>query len=125
MSEEALTAFCLQQPAPGAAKLNKRWAGSVFPQGVRFVLVLSPGHSRSVGTGFLVPCDKFFSPAWAPKEVFLLLEPPGHLFTVLLVVQPFPAKTLSLPLSPAGQVFSLSIVLEGKAAGSIELERPA
>ena len=85
-----------------SGKLKERWAGSVVPPGkVRFVLVLSPGHCRSLGTGFPVPCGKFFSPAWAPKEVFLLLEPPGDLFTVLLVIQCFPAKT-SLLLSPAG-----------------------
>lgn len=79
------------------------------------VLVLGPGQSRSLGTGFLVLCDTLFSPLG-----FLLLNPLGNLFKVLLVTQCVPAKTLSLLLSPAGQVFSFLIVPGGEVAGSIE-----
>lgn len=97
------SAYSSQLPSE---KLKKRWAGSVAARESPFVvLVLSPGHYRRLGTGFLVPCDKFF-PAWAPKEVFLLLKLPGNSFTVLLVTQCVPAKTPLILLSPAGQVFS-------------------
>lgn len=68
----------------------------------------SPGHSRSLGTGFLTPCDKLFFPDQAPQKVFLIPKPPRNSFTVLLVSLCPAAKTLSLLLSPARhQVFSL------------------
>lgn len=44
-----------------------------------YLLFLSPGHSGSLGIGFLVPHDKF-SPLG-----FLLLKPLGNSFKVLLV----------------------------------------
>lgn len=92
-----------------------------LPREGPFCVVLSPGHSRSLGTGLLAPCDNP-SPAWAPKEVFQLLQPPGNLCTVLLVTQWVPAKTLSLPLSLAAQMFYFSTILGGTVAGSIESE---
>lgn len=86
----------------------KRWAGSVAPQGQPIWCGSQSGHSRSLGTELLARCDKP-SPAWAPRGVFQLLEPPGNLLTVLLVTQGAPAKTFSLPPSLAGQMSSFSI----------------
>lgn len=61
MSAETLTAFGTQLQAPGAAQREAEEVGTQCGspgKACPFCVVLSPGHSRSLGTGLLVPCDK-------------------------------------------------------------------
>lgn len=100
---EILPVFCPERLALGAARWEaKGGEAHGAPWGSQAViLVLSPGHSRSLDAGFPASTwDKLFPPNCA-KSHSRSRTWPGNSLTVPLVSQCVSAKTLSLLLSAA------------------------
>lgn len=71
MPTEILPVLCPQQPVPGAVRWEAEDVGrqrDSLGKPDCYFCFFSPGHSRSLGTGFLTPCDKLFFPDQAPQR---------------------------------------------------------